>query len=369
MRVGITGARGLIGWHLHAFLRTIPAVKVVVADRHTFAEPEALIQFVSGCDAVIHLAGMNRGDEGEVARTNVALTRQLSEALWAAEGQPQVVFSSSIHIDRDTPYGISKRKSAQLLAEWAVQAGGTFTNLVLPGVFGEGGRPFYNSVVSTFCHQLAAGQIPEVQVNAPMQQLHAQEVARLIFSVLTEKRTGEIRPPGHHLTVTDLLTHLRSLADAYAQNIFPALRDSFERDLFNTYRSYLFPHHFPVPLTIHRDARGELFEAVKGHSGGQSFLSTTRPGITRGNHYHTRKVERFLVVQGQAQIKLRRVLSNEIVCFEVDGASPAYVDIPTLYTHNITNVGQNDLTTLFWTNEFFDPAAPDTTAEEVALHA
>jgi len=369
MRVGITGARGLIGWHLRAFLHGVDGIQPAAADRSTFADPQALWQFISGCDAVVHLAGMNRGDEGEVARTNVDLTRRLVAALREADARLQVIFSSSTHIDRDTLYGASKRESAALLSNWAAEAGARFTNLVLPGVFGEHGRPFYNSVISTFCHQLARGEVPEVRMDAEMQQMHAQEVARLVLGALREERVGELRPAGQRVTVTGLLARLQVLAGTYDQNIFPDLRSPFERDLFNTYRSYLFPQRFPVPLALHQDARGQLFEAVKGHSGGQSFFSTTRPGITRGNHYHTRKVERFLVVGGRAHIKLRRVFTDEVVCFEVDGSAPAFVDIPTLYTHNITNVGGADLLTLFWTNELFDPSAPDTISEEVEPHA
>ena len=130
------------------------------------------------------------------------------------------------------------------------------------------------------------------------------------------------------------------MRDLYAQHIIPDLREDIRRDLFNTYRSYLYPGHYPVALTLHTDPRGSLFEAVKSPNGGQSFMSTTHPGITRGNHYHTRKVERFLVTGGEAEIKLRHLFGNEVQTFRVSGEQPSYVDIPTLHTHNITNVGR-----------------------------
>jgi UDP-2-acetamido-2,6-beta-L-arabino-hexul-4-ose reductase len=151
----------------------------------------------------------------------------------------------------------------------------------------------------------------------------------------------------------------------YAGHVFPDVRDDFDRDLFNTFRSYLYPHRYPTALTLHEDPRGCLFEAVKTHNGGQTFLSTTKPGITRGNHYHTRKIERFLVVSGQAEIRLRRVFDSEVQVFKVSGDQPAYVDMPTLHTHNITNTGSSDLITLFWTHEFYDPNMPDTFFELV----
>ena len=364
MIVGVTGADGLLGTHVRAYLHVLPDVDVRGAGRRTF-EGNSLTAFTQGCDAIIHLAGMNRGDDTLVAETNVALARQLITALEATSSQAHVLFSSSTHIERDTPYGASKRKVAGLLADWAARSGGKFTNVILPGVFGEGGKPFYNSVVSTFCHQLATGEMPNPHNDAPIEQIHAQEVARRLEAMIREGIVGDVRIQGRELTVYALLATLKGMEDQYAQHIIPDLRDEFRRDLFNTYRSYLYPQRYPVRLTLHTDPRGSLFEAIKSANGGQSFMSTTHPGITRGNHYHTRKVERFLVSGGEAEIKLRHLFSAEVQTFRVSGDQPSYVDIPTLHTHNITNVGTGILTTLFWTHELFDPASPDTVAEQV----
>lgn len=366
MIVGVTGADGLLGTHVRAYLHGIPGMLVRAAGRQTF-EAGTLTTFVEGCDAIIHLAGMNRGDDLVVAETNVALAWQLVTALEETGSQAHVLFSSSTHIERDTPYGASKREVAGLLQAWATGSGGKFANLILPGVFGEGGKPFYNSVVSTFCHQLAMGETPTPHNDAPTEQIHAQEVARRMEAIIRDEVVGDVRVQGQNLTVYTLLNTLKGMQELYGQHIIPDLREDLHRDLFNTFRSYLYPQHYPARLTLHTDPRGSLFEAVKSFNGGQSFMSTTHPGITRGNHYHTRKVERFLVTGGEAEIRLRHLFGQEVQTFRVSGDQPSYVDIPTLYTHNITNVGAATLTTLFWTHELFDPANPDTVAEQVEL--
>ena len=286
---------------------------------------------------------MNRGDEAEVANTNVQLVRELVDACTAAGAKPQIIFSSSTHIHRDTPYGASKRACTEIFGAWAERAGAPFYNLVLPGVFGEGGKPFYNSVVSTFCHQLAKEEQPTIQQNAAMRQVHAQEVARWIDAALTARSFGQFEPEGTLITVEELLNRLREFDAKYRQHIIPDVRSPFDLDLFNTYRSYLYPDQYPRQLKLHEDLRGSLFEAVKELNGGQTFLSTTRPGITRGNHFHLRKIERFLVVRGEAEIKIRSVIADEVKVFPVSGERPAYIDIPTLHTHNITNTGNSEI--------------------------
>ncbi|PTA67125.1 polysaccharide biosynthesis C-terminal domain-containing protein [Deinococcus arcticus] len=365
MRIGITGARGLLGTHLQAYLRGQPETQVVSGGREVFASAQATQAFVRQCDAIVHLAGMNRGEDQEVAATNIRLCEQLVEALEAAGERPHVLFSSSTHIERDTAYGASKRQAAAVLRAWAGRSGTRFANVILPGVFGEGGKPFYNSVVSTFCFQVARGETPSANAQAPIEQLHAQAVARQMHALLLQGATGDVRVQGEELTVGQLLSKLQGFHTLYSQHIVPDVRRDFDRDLFNTYRSYLYPGHYPVALPLHTDPRGSLFEAIKSPNGGQTFLSTTHPGVTRGNHYHTRKIERFLVTGGEAEIKLRHVTGQEVQTFRVQGETPAYVDIPTLHTHNITNVGQGLLTTLFWTHELYDPEHPDTFPEPV----
>jgi UDP-2-acetamido-2,6-beta-L-arabino-hexul-4-ose reductase len=195
--------------------------------------------------------------------------------------------------------------------------------------------------------------------------LHAGAAARSALDAVVNGTSGTLRPEGRDISVVELFETLRRFHVNYQDNICPDLRDPFMRALFNSYRSALYPSGFPRPLKLHSDARGTLFEAVKGGGGGQTFLSTTNPGVTRGDHFHLNKVERFLVLKGKALIRIRRVLSDEVWEYRVSGAAPAAVDMPTLHTHSIENIGDTELLTLFWTHDLFDPAAPDTFADEV----
>jgi len=363
--VGVTGAEGLIGWQTVVFFKTLPDVALKFATRATFANRLELEDFVRQCDVVFHFAGMNRGSDTEVAQTNITLTKTLISALERVGSTAHLVFSNSTHIKRETLYSQSKRECAALLDVWATKAGALFTNMVLPNVFGERGKPFYNSVVSTFCHQIALGEVPMVHEDAQLEQIHAQGVARAFWDVVQRRQSGEIWLAGQKISVLGLLSKIRDFQQLYASDIIPDMRNNFDRDLFNTYRSYLYPNQYPRALTLHSDNRGSLFESVKTLNGGQTFLSTTKSGVTRGNHFHTRKIERFLVVSGEAEIRVRRVMNSETQIFKVSGIQPSYVDIPTLHTHNITNVGSSELITLFWTHEFYNPNAPDTTMELV----
>lgn len=365
MKVGITGIDGLIGWHLRSFLHGRKEIAVRGADKPEFASKELLVKFASSCDVIVHLAGMNRGGDAEVAGTNVALTEALLNACDAAGTRPHIIFSSSTHIRRGTPYGESKKKCAELIRAWASKNKTVFTNFILPNVFGESGKPFYNSAVSTFCFQLANGQKPGIITDSEMELLHAQRVAGKIFAVINKPVDGELTPPGHKIMVSGLLSTLRRLAESYSSHIIPDLGSELELDLFNTYRAYLFPEKVPVGIDVKRDARGYLFEAAKSRNAGQAFISSTGPGITRGNHYHLSKFERFLVIKGKARISVRRLFSRKAHEFLVDGDSPAYIDMPALHTHNITNIGDSELITMFWSDRLFDPADPDTYQETV----
>lgn len=365
MKIGITGADGLIGWHQRAYLKAIGGHEVRLANRATFSQPELLLSFVAGLDAVIHLAGMNRGDESEIEAVNTALAQKLVTACEQASASPYMVYANSTHEDRNTAYGRGKRAAADTLRQWAEKNEAGFTNLILPHVFGEFGRPFYNSAVSTFCYQLARNETPQIISDGELELLHVQDVAAHCLAAIQENRRSDIRLNGVGMKVSELLQRLTEMRDRYQSMVMPKLEFTLDVRLFNTLRSYLFPEHYPVALTLHCDARGSLFEVVKSGGGGQVFMSTTHPGITRGNHFHTRKIERFLVASGEAEIRLRKLFSNEVTNFKVSGDAPCYVDMPTFHTHHITNTGQSELVTLFWANEIFDPADPDTFPEQV----
>ena len=365
LNVGITGINGLLGWHLRCYLKMFPSVTTRGADRKTFQDTAALTSFVDSCDTIVHFAGMNRGEERLIEKTNVSLMEALLNTCKKHERRPHIVFASSTHIDRDTAYARSKRAAGEMLMKWSDKSDAKATILVLPNVFGEAGKPFYNSVVSTFAYQIAKGETPKIDVDREMELLHAQDVASLTHTTITEGKTGEIRPKGSLLTVTGLLNKLGTFSDEYRNDRLPDFPEPLDHALFNTLRYYLFPDYYPKRLDLRSDARGELYEAVKSAGGGQTFLSTTRPGVTRGNHYHYRKIERFLVVKGRAVIKIRKLFSERVESFEVTGDQPVYIDMPTLHTHSITNIGDSDLITLFWSDSIFDAANPDTVREQV----
>jgi len=365
LRVGVTGCDGLIGRHVRCRLHAEPGFEAVHIDRPSFTCPQTLLGLVAGCDAVIHLAGMNRGDDDEIERENPAIARSLVNAMETANVTPHVVFSSSTHVDKETAYGRSKRNAGHILADWATCTGARFTNLVLPHVFGEAGRPFYNSVVSTFCYQIAHGETPAIDHDGELELLHAQDVAELCVDILRSRSSGEIRPRGQEMRVSDLLEQVMRMAQRYGENVIPDFASSLDLRLFNTYRSYLFPDSYPRSLKLNSDQRGALFEAVKTDHGGQAFLSTTHPGVTRGDHFHFHKVERFLVLQGQAVIRVRHVLDDHVTEFYVDGREPVFIDMPTLHIHSIKNIGDGELLTLFWAHEILDPDNPDTYRDPV----
>lgn len=365
LRLGITGGHGFLGWHLRVHVHADPTIEAVPGGRELGDDPQAWTAFVRDKDVIVHLAGMNRGNEADIEVTNVRLTSALIAACDQEGVRPHVIFANSTHVDRDSAYGRSKRRSAELLEDWTARCGARFTNLVIPGAFGEHGRPYYNSVVSTFCHQMANGETPRIHEDREIELVHAQALAAQVIAATREGRTGTVRVIGQVTRVRPLLDRLHHLANDYRSKLLPSVSDPFDLALFNTFRSYLFPGHYPVSLERRADDRGALFEVVRTRHGGQCFFSTTRPGVTRGNHYHTAKIERFLVAQGEAVIRLRRLYTKDIVEFRVSGDRPSYIDMPTFHTHHITNVGAGELLTLFWAHEVFDPNRPDTYSEPV----
>ena len=369
-RVGITGQAGFIGYHLWCALRRRSDIlETVDFEDAWYADEYRLARFVEQTDVIVHLAGMNRGDPDEIYRTNLALTEKLIVALQKTRRAPRIIFASSTQRTLDNPYGRSKRKAEELLETWSKEHTANVTTLVIPNVFGPFGRPFYNSVVATFCHQLTHGEIPQIHVDAEMPLVYVGDLVERICGLIVEpppsSMTVQILPTGVS-AVSGVLTKLRGYQEMYlGKAMVPDLREPFDLALFNTFRSYIDEEFFPFKFDMKADSRGHLVETIKSWSGGQAFFSVTRPGVVRGNHYHTRKFERFAVVSGSALICMRRIGTSRVIEYPVSGDEPSCVDLPVLFTHNIENTGKNDLLTLFWTNEFFDPQNPDTFAEKV----
>ncbi|AUX69623.1 capsule biosynthesis protein CapF [Porphyrobacter sp. HT-58-2] len=371
MKIVITGAGGLLGWHTAAAVHARNCAarfrgeeapwELVQINHADFDNDETLGGAITDADVVLHFAGVNRARQDIVETANPAIADRLVKICAEVDSRPHVVYANTIHANADTPYGRSKRRAGEILRG----AMDRYTNLILPHIFGEGARPNYNNVTATFVNAVIKGEKPNINSDGRVSLLHAGVVANVALEAVENRIMFDVRPQSYDIAVSELYQILKCFHSDYMANIFPDLSSDFTLALFNTYRAALYPTGFPRPLKLISDARGTLFEAIKGGGGGQVFLSTTRPGVTRGDHFHMSKVERFLVVQGEAIIRIRKVLSDEVWEYRVSGAAPAPVDMPTLHTHSIENVGEGPLLTLFWTHDLFDSLNPDTYADKV----
>lgn len=362
MKIVLTGAAGFLGWHTRARLSALTDHEVVAVDRDEWAR---LVDYIDGVDAILHLAGVNRGTDDEVERGNIDLARDVADAVRATGVRARIVYANSIQTGNGTPYGNSKAAAADILASLADNLGVHFVDVQLPNLFGEHGRPDYNSFVATFVHAVINGETPTI-ADKEVSLLHAQGAAQVFIDAL-DTTEAVVGPQGTLTSVKGVYDTFRDFNALYSTGDIPPLLTDLDVDLFNTLRAAKFPAHYPIALRPRSDDRGRLVEVVRAHGGqGQTFISTTKPGITRGEHFHLRKVERFVVVGGAARISLRKVFTDEVISFDVTGDAPVVVDMPTMWVHNITNTGSGELTTLFWTHELFDPQAPDTYPEAVA---
>jgi UDP-2-acetamido-2,6-beta-L-arabino-hexul-4-ose reductase len=387
IRIGITGQAGFVGTHLYNTLGLYyDQFERIPFEDSYFQDESKLNGFVQSCDAIIHLAAMNRYNDPEVLyQTNMRLVKQSIEACETTNSKPHILFSSSTQEERDNLYGKSKKEGRQLLEQWVEKNQVQFTGFVIPNVFGPFGNPYYNSVVATFCLQLTHNETPKIEIDGEIKLIYVGEVVQSIIEKIklhnvsqrnTQSNTASntmqhcetiLIPHTSQIKVSTLLQKLTAYKENYFdKGILPCLDDSFACTLFNTFLCYIdHATFFPFPLKLNTDERGSFVETVKLNSGGQVSFSTTIPGIDRGNHFHTRKAERFAVIKGKALIEIRRIGTNEVLTFELDGNYPSFVDMPVWFTHNITNIGEEELYTIFWINEHFDASEPDTYFEKV----
>lgn len=395
MTIGITGQSGFVGTHLYNFLGLQEGVERIPFQDDYFKDKSKLQNWVSKCDTIVHLAAMNRhGDPQVIYDTNIDLVKKLISACETSNSTPHILFSSSTQEERDNLYGKSKKEGRKLLEDWAMRNNARFTGFIIPNVFGPFGNPYYNSFIATFCHQLTHGEQPKIEVDGEVKLIYVGELVKEIWQKIqlhgvaqsdtqsnTVKNTvqhcepnipqsnSEIYTVEHSATIK--VSKVLYLLESYKENYFekgiiPNLDNEFEKNLFNTFLCYIdHQNFFPFHLTKHSDNRGSFVETVKLNSGGQVSFSTTVPGITRGNHYHTRKAERFAVIKGKAKIELRKIGTDQVLSFELDGENPSFVDMPIWYTHNITSIGEDDLYTIFWINEHYNVKDGDTFFEKV----
>ncbi len=374
LRIGITGQSGFVGTHIYNTLglTTNKYFRVPFEDNY-FIDIKKLEDFVSNCDVIIHLAAMNRhNDPKTIYETNINLVKSLINAMEKTNSTPCVVFSSSTQEERDNLYGKSKKESRILFENWAKKHNASFLGLIIPNIFGPFGQPYYNSVIATFCHQLTHNETPKIEIDGELKLIYIGELVELILKKIKdfviEKKIDSFNVPfTSSIKVSELLKKLQKYKLQYFEKgEIPSLENTFDKNLFNTFLCYIdHEKFFPFMLKKNIDNRGSFIETIKLNSGGQISFSTTAPGITRGNHFHTRKAERFAVIKGNALIELRKIGTNEKSSYILNGENPSFVDMPIWFTHNITNIGENELYTFFWINEHYNSEDSDTYLEAV----
>lgn len=361
----ITGARGFIGRNLAAHLAHTEGLRLLHYDvENTESELEA---WLGQADIVFHLAGVNRPRNVEEFETgNAGSTRRICEILRRLKRAPKIVMSSSIQAELDNPYGRSKRKAEDILLAFSRETGAPVAIYRLKNVFGKWCRPNYNSVTATFCYNIAH-DLP-IAISDP-----ARQIDLIYVDDIVERFVAELREPAGpkdgfapdtipstRITLSDLAGRIQAFHDMRNSLLVPDFSVRFNHCLYATYLSYVKAEEREYGLTVRSDHRGNLAEFIKSRHFGQIFLSRTQPGITRGNHYHHTKTEKFFVIAGEGIIRMRQIHGNEVIEYRVKGEDYRVVDIPPGHTHNITNAGDTELITLFWASEPFDPDRPDT---------
>jgi UDP-2-acetamido-2,6-beta-L-arabino-hexul-4-ose reductase len=361
-RVLITGGRGFLGRNLMAHLSAQTNCQVTVFE--TENSEEELQRWLLEADIVFHLAGINRPKNiSEFEEGNAALTARICQILEEGERCPAIIFSSSIWASADNAYGLSKKKAEDTLRQFAMTTGARVRIYRLNNLFGKWCRPNYNSVVATFCHNIAH-DLPIVisDSNREIELSYVDDVMASFISEINEKPECEpgLEIPSYRIELGELARKLQAFRDMKTTLTVPDLADRFDRALYATYLSYVPAEALQQQLEIRSDARGTLAEFIKSQHFGQIFISRTKPGVTRGNHYHHTKAEKFLVLEGEALIRIRATEGEAIHDYSVSGKEYRVVDIPPGTTHSISNVGNTELVTLFWSDEVFDQISPDT---------
>jgi UDP-2-acetamido-2,6-beta-L-arabino-hexul-4-ose reductase len=369
MRVVVTGADGFIGSNLCVRLRELQYDDIVSITRATTREQ--LYAAVAAADFVFHLAGVNRPkDETEFVAGNEGFTTTLCDALAAAGRQTPVAYASSTQRMLDNAYGQSKRASEEVLMRYSSHTGAPIHLFRLTNVFGKWCRPHYNSAVATFCHQIARG-LP-ITVNdsaAPLRLLYIDDAVNAFVRLLGSRDTpgGYLDPgPVYDTTVGEIVQMLRDIAESRTSLLSPRVGVGLVRALYSTYVSFLPPELFDYKVPCHADSRGVFVETLKTPDCGQFSYFTAIPGVTRGEHYHHSKTEKFLVIQGTARFGFRQIRTGQMHELIVRGGEGRIVETVPGWTHNVTNIGENELIVMLWANEIFDRERPDTIALKVA---
>lgn len=367
MRVVVTGAKGFIGQNLMIHLAERGHEVVAIGSDATEVDLRAALE---QAEFVFHLAGVNRPrDEGEFVTGNVDLTRTLCESLAASGRTIPVIYSSSIQADWDNAYGRSKGAAEKILLAHANATGAPVRIFRLANVFGKWARPNYNSAVATFCHNIARGL--DISVNdpaAPLSLVHVDDVVAALLSVLDEQGDGASfidAGPVYSTTVGAVADAIRGFIGNRESLMIDRVGTGLTRALYSTFLSYLEPSAFAYDVPRHGDPRGVFVEMLKTPDCGQFSYFTAGPGVTRGQHYHHTKTEKFLVLTGEARFGFRHIVTNERHEIVTRGGEGRIVETIPGWTHDITNIGGGEMVVMLWANEIFDRAQPDTVAQKV----
>jgi UDP-2-acetamido-2,6-beta-L-arabino-hexul-4-ose reductase len=362
-RILITGGRGFLGRNLAVHLLERKDCETRIFDQENSVED--LKSWVLDADVIFHLAGVNRPqDPIDFERGNAGLTEQVCQFLRGNRRSPKIVFSSSIQAELDNPYGASKAKAENALRQFAAETGACVRIYRLKNLFGKWCRPNYNSVTATFCHNIA-NDLP-ISVSDPAREVELSYVDDVVAAFLSEidgrQTAGEAGAeiPTYKIQLGDLAGRIQAFHEMRNTLTLPDFAEWFNRALYATYLSHIPPAARQHNLEIRSDARGSLAEFIKQKHLGQIFVSRTKPGVTRGNHYHHTKTEKFFVVEGDGLIRMRAVEGGLVEEYSVTGSAYQVIDIPPGFTHSIKNVGKREMVTLFWSSELFNPDRPDT---------
>lgn len=369
MKILVTGAYGFIGKNLVAELKNRTYGEIFEYDKET--APALLEHYCREANFVFHLAGVNRPrEQAEYMEGNFGFTSILLDKLKKHHNTCPVMLASSIQAALDNPYGKSKKAGEDLLFKYGQETGARVLVYRFPNVFGKWCRPNYNSAVATFCYNIVRG-LP-IKVNDPgvmMSLVYIDDVVKELIDALdgNENRVREFCeiPFVHTVTLGKIVDLLYSFKKSRKERSIPNMAEPFSKKLYSTYLSYLPEDHFSYELKMNVDNRGSFTEFIKTPERGQISVNISKPGITKGNHWHHTKNEKFLVVGGKGIIRFRKIGSNEIIEYYVSEEKLEVVDIPPGYTHNIENLGEGDMITIMWANEPFEPENQDTYYLEV----
>lgn len=369
MKILITGAKGFIGKNLVVELKNRKYSDIFEYDIET--DPALLDEYCKEADFVFHLAGVNRPKVySEFMEGNFGFTSTLLNTLKKNNNTCPVMISSSIQAVLNNPYGKSKKAGEDLLFKYSRETGVKVLVYRFPNVFGKWCKPNYNSAIATFCHNIAR-DLP-IKVNDPsvvMKLVYIDDVVNELINALQgkENRNGDFCevPVVHTITLGEIVDLIYSFKKSREERSIPNMSDSFTKKLYSTYLSYLPEDGFSYELKMNVDNRGSFTEFIRTLDRGQVSVNVSKPGITKGNHWHHTKNEKFLVVSGKGVIRFRKIGSDKIIEYYVSGEKLEVVDIPPGYIHNIENLGDTDMVTIMWANEPFDPEKPDTYYLEV----